>query len=116
MLLQLALPSCFAISDCPDLEGPNYGQIQAALAFAQEIEDFDDLINPHHLFICFLGPEPSENILEKICREEKSESSCICDFLSFSFSLTYTLFFFFFFWLVEMAMRYSKEKYAHIRG
>ena len=55
MLLQLALPSCFAISDCPDLEGPNYGQIQAALAFAQEIEDFDDLIDPHHLFICFLG-------------------------------------------------------------
>ena len=66
MLLQLALPSCFAIFYRPDLEGPNYGRIQVTLAFARKIKDFDDLINPCHLFAFFLGLEPYEYILEKI--------------------------------------------------
>ena len=48
-------------------------RVQVALAFAQEIEDFDDLGDPHHLFDCCLGLEPSECVLEKIRQEEKSK-------------------------------------------
>lgn len=80
-----------AISNCPKLEGPNYEWIQAALAFAQEIEDFDDLIDPHHLFAYCLGHEPTQYVLEKILQEEKSKSSHSCEFPSFFLNL----FFFF---------------------
>lgn len=107
-----ALPFCFAVFDCLELEGPNYERIQAALAFAQEIKDFDDLIDPRHLFTYCLGSEPIQYVLEKILREAKSKLSHSCEFPSFLFFNFLLLLLF----LVEMAIQYSKEKYAHIRG
>ena len=57
------------------------------LAFAWEIEDFDDLINPHHLFDCCLGLEPTEYVLEKIYQEEKIKFVFIQLFIFYFFSL-----------------------------
>ena len=62
----------FVVSDRPELESQYRERVRAALAFAREIEDFDDLVDPRHLFDCYLGPEPSKYMLEKICQEEKS--------------------------------------------
>ena len=62
----------FAALDRPDLEDKHRHRVCAALSYAREIEDFDDLVDPHHLFDCCLGPEPSKYVLEKIRREEKS--------------------------------------------
>ena len=90
----------------------------AALAYAHEIEDFNDLVDPHHLYDCCLGPKPSKYVLEKIRLEEKSK-------------LVYPsspFFFFFFNWelllslslppflLAEMATRYSKDNYTRIKN
>lgn len=63
----------FVALDRPKLEDQYSNRVHAALAFTCEIEDFDNLVDPRHLFDCCLGPEPSNNVLEKICREEKSK-------------------------------------------
>jgi len=63
----------FTTLDCPDLEDKHHHRVRAAIAYAREIEDFDDLVDPHHLFDYCLGPEPSKYILEKIRQEEKSK-------------------------------------------
>ena len=57
--------------DRPDLEDQYCHRVRATLAYAHEIEDFDDLVDPRHLYDCCLGPEPSKYVLEKIRREEK---------------------------------------------
>ena len=62
----------FAVSKCSKLESQYCDWIRAALAFVREIEDFDDLVNAHHLFDCCLGLEPTKYVLEKIYQEEKS--------------------------------------------
>ena len=62
----------FAALDRPDLEDKHRHRVCAALAYARKIEDFDDLVDPRHLFDCCLGHEPSKYVLEKIRREEKS--------------------------------------------
>ena len=59
--------------DHPELEDQHLHQVHAAHAFAYEIEDFDDLVDPRRLFDSCLGPKPSKYVLEKICREEKSK-------------------------------------------
>ena len=61
----------FAASDRLELDSQYHDRIRAIFAFAQEIEDFDNLVNLHHLFDCCLGPEHIEYVLEKIYREEK---------------------------------------------
>ena len=50
------------------------GRVQAILEFALTI---DDLVDPHHLYECCLGPEPSAFVLKKIAREEKSRFDLI---------------------------------------
>ncbi|XP_065615732.1 uncharacterized protein LOC136061637 [Quercus suber] len=74
--------------DRPILEDQYLHRVRAALSYAREIEDFDDLVDPRHLYDCFLGPEPSKYVLEKIRREEKT----------------------------KMATRYNKDKYTHIKN
>ena len=63
----------FTTLDHPDLEDKHRHWVRVALAYTREIEDFDNLVDPRHLFDCCLGPEPSKYILEKICQEEKSK-------------------------------------------
>ena len=63
----------FTTLNHPDLEDRHCHRVHAALVYAHEIEDFNDLVDPRHLFDCCLGPEPSKYILEKSCREEKSK-------------------------------------------
>jgi len=36
------------------------------------IKDFDDLVDPYHLYDCCLGPEPSAHVLKKILWKEKN--------------------------------------------
>ena len=79
----------FIVLDHPDLEGKHRHRVHAALAYAREVEDFDDFVDPRHLFDCCLGPEPLKYVLEKIRREEKSK-------LVYS-PLFFSFFFFFFF-------------------
>ena len=62
----------FADLDRPDLEDQYRHRVRVAFAYAREIEDFDNLVDPHHLYDCCLGPEPLKYVLEKIRREEKS--------------------------------------------
>ena len=54
------------------MEDRYQGRVQVALEFALTIEDFDDLMDPRHLYDCCLGPKPSAFVLKKITREEKS--------------------------------------------
>ena len=96
-----------------------------ALAYAREIDDFDDLVDPRHLYECYLGPEPSKYILEKIIMKRKVSPSIphlvflnfvhclIRDNLLFPSSSSSSFFFLFFF--IEMTSRYNKDKYAYIR-
>lgn len=56
----------FVVYDRLELENQHREQVRATLAFAREIEDFDDLVNPHCLFDYCLGPEPLDYMLEKI--------------------------------------------------
>ena len=63
----------FVVLDCLELEDQHRDRIRAAFAFAREIENFDDLVDPRYLFDCCLGPEPSKYVLEKIHQEEKSK-------------------------------------------
>ena len=117
-LYNLVFLLIFAVSDRPKLESWYREWVCLALAFAKEIEHFDDLVNPHHLFDCYVGLEPSKYVLEKIRRKEKSKfifailrinlfslaSSLLCLIANLTF------------WLAKMATRYRKEKYARIRG
>lgn len=66
------LLNLFVVSDCSKLEGLYHKQVQAALEFALTIKDFDNLVDPRHLYDCCLGPEPSAFVLKKIAQEEKS--------------------------------------------
>ena len=63
----------FVVSNRPKLESQYRERVHATLAFALEIEDFGDLVDPRHLFDYCLGPEPSKYVLEKIRQEEKSK-------------------------------------------
>ena len=63
----------FVVSDRPELESQYHEQVRATLAFTREIKDFNDLVDPRHLFDCCLGLEPSKYVLEKIFREEKGK-------------------------------------------
>lgn len=65
--------SIFAVSNRLELEGQYCERVHATLAFAKDIEDFDDLVDPRHLFDYYLGPEPWRYVLEKIHREEKTK-------------------------------------------
>ena len=102
-----------------ELEDKHCHRVRAAFAYTCEVKDFDDLVDTRHLFDCCLGPEPSKYMLEKIRREEKSKivhpSPFFFFFLKigicFSFSLSLSPFS-----LVEMATRYSKDKYGHIKN
>jgi len=67
----------FVVFDRLELESQYHDQVRVALAFAREIEDFDNLVNPHHLFDYCLGPEPSKYVLEKIFQEEKSKFNLV---------------------------------------
>nr|POF05561.1 hypothetical protein CFP56_18074 [Quercus suber] len=58
--------------DCPEFEDQHCNRVCTALAFACEIEDFDDFVDPRRLFNCCLGLESSKYVLEKILREEKN--------------------------------------------
>ena len=60
------------VSNRPTLEERYQGRGQASPKFVLTIDDFDDLVNPFHLYECCLGPEPSAFVLKKIAREEKS--------------------------------------------
>ena len=105
------LPPFFAVTDCPLLEEHYQGRIKATLKFAFRIDDFDELIDPRHLYECCLGLEPFAYVLKKIAQEEKSWFLILCSFLSFliDFHPSNLLF-------AEMASRYSKDKYAHVKS
>ena len=67
----------FAALNHLDLEDRHRHRVRTALAYTCEIEDFDDLVDPRHLFDCYLGPEPSKYVFEKIRRKEKSKIACL---------------------------------------
>ena len=56
----------FSVSDRPLLEEHYQGRIKAAFKFALTIDDFYELVDPHHLYECCLGPEPFAYVLKKI--------------------------------------------------
>ena len=88
----------FATLDHPNLKDQYCHRVRAALSYACEIEDFDNLIDPCHLYDCCLGPEPLKYVLEKIRREKKSKF--VYPFLSFlgiAFFFPYFYFFNFFY-------------------
>ena len=64
--------TCLAVSDRLALEERYQGRVQATLEFAFTIDDFDNLVDPCHLYECCLGPEPSTFVLKKVTREKKS--------------------------------------------
>lgn len=105
--------ACFVAFECPDLESRYQSWVQVALEFARWIDDFNDLGDPCRLYDHCLGPEPSEYMMRKILWEEKSVYTPLFIFLPFFFSLlkcfSNTIF-------AEMATRYNKDKYAHVKG
>lgn len=67
-----SLDTCFTASERPDLESHYQSPVETALEFAHGIDDFNNLVDPHHLYNHCLGPEPSKYVLRKILQEEKS--------------------------------------------
>nr|POE56112.1 hypothetical protein CFP56_78844 [Quercus suber] len=51
--------------DRPDLEDQYHHRVRAALAYACEIEDFDDLIDLRHLYDFCLGPSLQSTFWKK---------------------------------------------------
>ena len=49
------------------------------------IDDFDDLIDPHHLYKCCLGSDPSTFVLKKLAQEEKTRFNSSFFLISSSF-------------------------------
>ena len=49
-----------------DLEDQYHHRVRVVLAYAREVDDFDDFVDPRQLYACCLGPEPSRYVLEKI--------------------------------------------------
>ena len=82
------------------MEDRYQGRVQVALEFAFMIEDFDDLMDPPHLYDYCLGPEPFAHVLKKILWEEKNMHGFFALLLLFA----------------KMATRYSKDKYAYVKG
>ena len=105
---------CFVVSKHPELESQPRDRIQAALDFAHEIEDFDNLVDPRRLYAHSLGPQPTEYVLEKIHHEEKSMYILFVKFLVLCSSFLYILTSIFCLqkWLLGIARR----KHAHIKG
>ena len=103
---------CFAVFEHPNLESRYQGRVQAALEFACEIDDFDDLVDPCCLYNHFLGPKPLEYVLRKILWKEKSMCISLFPFCFFFFG-TYLFLWSFF---ARMATRYSKDKHARVKG
>ena len=68
------------------MEDHYQGRVQAALEFALTIDNFDDLVDPRHLYDCCLGPETFAFVLKKIARERKSVLN-LPSLLLFPFSL-----------------------------
>ena len=68
----LSLLTCLVVFDRPALEECYQGRVRATLEFAFTIDDFDNLVDPCHLYECCLGPEPSTFVLKKVTREKKS--------------------------------------------
>ena len=64
------------------LEERYQGQIKAALKFALTVDDFDELVDPHHLYENCLGLEPFAYVLKKNAQEEKSRFLILRLFLS----------------------------------
>ena len=75
----------FAALDRPNLEDKHRHRVQAALAYARELENFDNLVDPRHFFDCYLGPEPSKYVLEKFAERKRVRLS-VHKFLSFVYS------------------------------
>ena len=62
-----------AVLDRPDLEDQYHHHVLVVLAYACEVDDFDDFVDPRQLYTCCFGPEPLRYMLEKIRRKEKSK-------------------------------------------
>ncbi|KAL0008295.1 hypothetical protein SO802_009797 [Lithocarpus litseifolius] len=105
LLRKCEIPSL--VTDRPLLEEHYHERIKAALEFAFTVDDFDELVDPCCLYECCLGPEPSTYVLKKVAQEEKSRFSILHSFIDFH--STNLLF-------VEMATRYSKDKYARVKS
>ena len=101
-----------AVSDHPALEERNQGRIETTLELALTIDDFDDLVDPRHLYDCCLGPKPSAFVLKKIACEEKSRFDLASLFISLFFIRVESSNFHF----AEMATKYSKDKHAHVKS
>ena len=80
-----SLLTCLTVFDHPTLEERYQGPIETTLEFAFTIDDFDDLVNPRHLYDCCLGLEPLAFVLKKIAREEKSRFDLASLFISLFF-------------------------------
>ena len=59
--------------DRPDFEDQYHHHVLVVLAYACEVDDFDDFVDPRQLYTCCFGPEPLRYMLEKIRRKEKSK-------------------------------------------
>ena len=72
-----------ATLDRPDLEDQYRHRVRAVLAYACEVDDFDDFVNPRQLYACCLGPKPLRYVLKKIHREEKSKILFVLSLFNF---------------------------------
>ena len=103
---------CFATTERLDLESRYQSRVKAALEFARRIDDFDDLVDPCHLYDHCLGPEPSRYVLKYFEKRKVRIPSFSFFFLFFWFICLCFLHLF----LILLATRYSKDKYAHVKG
>ena len=101
--------SSFAVANYPLLEEHYQGQIKAALEFALTVDNFVELVDPRRLYECCLRPKPFAYILKGIAREEKSRILVLSCLYLIDFHPTNLLF-------AEMAIRYNKNKYAHVKN
>ena len=71
------------VLDGLDLEDQYHHRVRVVLAYAREVDDFDDFVDPRQLYACCLGPEPSRYVLEKIRWEEKRKILSVLNLFNF---------------------------------
>ena len=65
----------YAVKRRPKLKSKYQGRVEKAIQYAEAIESWEDLVDPHTLAFYCLGPDPSAYVLHLIEIEGKKSKS-----------------------------------------
>lgn len=64
--------SFLPVKTCPHLKSHYKDRLKKVLEYVGEVKEFDDLIRPESLSLCFLSPEPIGGVLKHVESNKRS--------------------------------------------